>query len=118
MLNSPNYEPNFYMNATDNLVTLYNSEISIDAETYDKCAMRNAALLSIDWYLEYGTKAIKTSKLRNSLKFLMDDALSKIMNEPMVMIHRDFHAENLIWLNDKTGLKRVGILVRQILFFL
>jgi hypothetical protein len=110
LLNSPQYESNFYINAADNLVKLYNSEIRIDIETYDRCAMRNAALLSVDWYLEYGTKAVKSTKLRDSLNLLMDDALNKIMNESMVMIHRDFHAENLIWLKGETGLKRVGIL--------
>ena len=110
LLNSPHSEPHCYINATKNLVKLYHSGADKDADIYDSSAMRNATLLSLDWYVKYGMDTVKCSEFQNSLKLLMDDALSKIINEPMIMVHRDFHAENLIWLNERNGFKRVGIL--------
>lgn len=109
LLKSSQDETSFYMSATDNLITLYHAEIDCEAEHYDHCEMLNTSLLSIDWYLKYGSN-ILTSELRNQFRVLMGEVLSKIMTRPMIMVHRDFHAENLIWLKNRDGKQRVGIL--------
>lgn len=109
LLKSSQDEINFYMSATDNLITLYHAEVDSKAKHYDDCEMLSTSLLSIDWYLKYGSN-ILTGDLRNQFKVLMREVLSKIMTKPMIMVHRDFHAENLIWLKNRNGKQRVGIL--------
>jgi hypothetical protein len=48
------------------------------------------------------------------LEAAMHAALSRRADGPRVLILRDFHAENLLWLPDRQGLARVGLLDFQL----
>lgn len=79
-------------------------------QVYDRTALKGGADLFIEWM----------PKLKPELKF-SDSALAEwddawagwvqhAEREATVMAHRDFHAENLIWLPHRDGVARVGMI--------
>lgn len=70
-----------------------------------------AAAFALDWY----RRAITGDRV-DPKPFL--DALTTVMTThadgPRVMILRDYHAENLLWLPDRRGLQQVGLLDFQL----
>lgn len=52
----------------------------------------------------------ETETARTGLISRFHEALEKALDPPRVTILRDFHAENLIWLKDRVGVRRVGLL--------
>jgi aminoglycoside/choline kinase family phosphotransferase len=79
-------------------------------QTYDETALQGGADLFVDWL----------PRLRPELRF--DDAVIAEWREAWapvvaegaagasVMAHRDYHAENLIWLPERDGVARVGMI--------
>ena len=73
-----------------------------------------AACFALDWYRFAVTgDRIDAADFRDTLT----DALSRHADGPRVMILRDYHAENLLWLPDRHGLARVGLLDFQLAQF-
>ena len=110
LINKPTYELEFYINATDNLIRLYHSTPLKGLDVYNNTDMVNKSLLALEWYLEYGLSESLNVTLKTKFYNLLNASLIKVMNTPLIMVHRDFHAENLIWLNHRKGHQRVGIL--------
>lgn len=70
-----------------------------------------AATLALDWYRFAITgERVATDEFVRRLT----EALSEHSDGPRVLILRDFHAENLMWLPDRAGLSRVGLLDFQL----
>lgn len=70
-----------------------------------------AAGFALDWYRFAITgERVDTSDFKSSLT----EAMLEYADGPRVMILRDFHAENLIWLPERKGLARVGLLDFQL----
>lgn len=79
-------------------------------QVYDATALKGGADLFIEWL----------PRLKPELRFSeialaqWDDAWAGLVQraerEATVMAHRDFHAENLIWLPDRAGPARVGMI--------
>jgi N-acetylmuramate 1-kinase len=70
-----------------------------------------AAAYALDWYA-----VAATGKRPDPTAFLnrMTAAMVAQADGPRVLILRDFHAENLLWLPDRAGLARVGLLDFQL----
>ncbi|WP_371155447.1 tRNA (adenosine(37)-N6)-threonylcarbamoyltransferase complex ATPase subunit type 1 TsaE [Jannaschia sp. 2305UL9-9] len=66
--------------------------------------MADLAGLAIDWY------APQSRTRRADLVAAMAAALEDPVMAPSVLTHRDFHADNLIWLPERSGAARVGLL--------
>jgi len=60
-----------------------------------------------DWYAGGGTAR---PGLAAALAHDLTPLLSRVTDGTPVLVHRDYHAENLIWLPHATGLARVGLL--------
>jgi aminoglycoside/choline kinase family phosphotransferase len=58
----------------------------------------------VDWY------APEHRDRRDAIAGTMAAALRAMPPAPDVMVHRDFHAENLLWLPDREGSARIGLL--------
>lgn len=76
---------------------------------YDAATTTPLAALAYDWYQFGATKAVNTSA-----KAAFSSAIFEIL-EPLdtglsTLIQRDYHAENLLWLPDREGPARVGLL--------
>ncbi len=70
-----------------------------------------AASFALDWY-----RYAVTGERAESANFVdtLTDLLSAYADGPRVMILRDYHAENLLWLPHRSGLARVGLLDFQL----
>ncbi|WP_339646961.1 aminoglycoside phosphotransferase family protein [Jannaschia helgolandensis] len=66
--------------------------------------MATLAATVFDWY------APKAQDRRDDLTAAMQRAIDTTLTGPEVLVHRDFHAENLIWLPERTGPARIGLL--------
>ncbi|MGF1454784.1 MAG: aminoglycoside phosphotransferase family protein [Alphaproteobacteria bacterium] len=79
--------------------------------TYDALALRAEIDLFLDWYWTAATEAsCVPSALRAAYHAAWDPVLASLENAQPVFVHRDYHAENLVWLPGRTGPARVGLL--------
>jgi len=76
---------------------------------YDLDAFLIEAELLIDWYLPRFNAPISDAE-RQTFLALWDDALQPALNAPPTWVLRDYHSPNLLWLPERDGIKRVGLL--------
>jgi len=101
----PNCEAELYGAATDALVHLHDQPLLDGLAQYDPAMMADMAALSFEWY------AGDTDSLRRAAAHAaMLAALAEHASDASVLIQRDYHAENLLWLPDRSGIARVGLL--------
>lgn len=70
-----------------------------------------AAGFALDWY---AFAATGTAPDGAEFRAALTEALTSYADGPRVLILRDFHAENLLWLPGRAGLARVGLLDFQL----
>jgi len=75
---------------------------------YDETAMLAEVELLTEWFLPLALKRPAGSDLADEHRALWLDVLHDA-NGARVFVHRDFHAQNLLWRSDQDGLARVGI---------
>ena len=77
---------------------------------YDQTALMAEADLLIDWFLPLalGRDASETEKREH--RALWKAVLAQIEGGRRVFVHRDYHAQNLLWLPQRDGLARVGLI--------
>ncbi|WP_299372449.1 phosphotransferase [uncultured Tateyamaria sp.] len=111
MAADPACEAPLYDAATDVLVHLHRSSPP-DLPRYDARVMTDLACLAFDWYQRGTTGEIDTDQRAQFAEAFHAVLLPMDAVEP-VLIQRDYHAENLIWLPERTGVARVGLLDYQ-----
>ena len=99
----PSMEPELYGAATDTLVNLADTEIPRGIESYDAETMPPLAGLAATWYAG-------DQSLSSPLAAATHQALKLLPQARKTLVLRDYHAENLIWLPDRKGAARVGLL--------
>ncbi|WP_299650825.1 aminoglycoside phosphotransferase family protein [uncultured Tateyamaria sp.] len=107
----PTREMPLYEAAVDVLLDLHQAPPP-DLPRYDADVMTEAASLAFDWY-QRGVRGSVNTNARNAFGTAMRAALQPLDAAPAVLIQRDYHAENLIWLPDRSGARRVGLLDYQ-----
>jgi tRNA threonylcarbamoyl adenosine modification protein YjeE len=104
--------------ATDLLVDLHvrdlPSEVAIENTLYQVPAYDMEALLietelMLDWYLPY-TRRAPTAQQREEFLALWRNVLTPIVDGPVTWTLRDYHSPNLMWLPEREGIKRIGLL--------
>ncbi len=76
---------------------------------YDVAAMLAEIDLMLDWYLPW--RNIKLDGVvREEFHLLWRSALNPVLAEPSTWVLRDYHSPNLIWLDGREGLRRVGLI--------
>jgi tRNA threonylcarbamoyl adenosine modification protein YjeE len=76
---------------------------------YDIDAMLIEVELLIDWYLPR-LGASTTAAMREAYLALWREALLPAIEAPRTWVLRDFHSPNLMWVPNRTGIQRVGLL--------
>ncbi len=76
---------------------------------YDMEALLIETELLLDWYLPKLQAKITDAK-RDLYLALWRDALTPIIDEPATWVLRDFHSPNLLWLPERAGVSRIGLL--------
>ncbi len=105
---NPELERPLYEAATDVLLTLHRAPLPKGLLPYDAQVMAELAALAFDWYLTYG--AAPDPQSRSHFKASFQSLLAQHLEDSPVLIQRDYHAENLLWLPDRQGVARVGLL--------
>ncbi|MDP6353058.1 MAG: phosphotransferase [Alphaproteobacteria bacterium] len=77
---------------------------------YDMAALMAEAELMTDWYLPAIEAAAPSSGDRAGYRAAWSAVLPAVAEDFSVLVLRDYHADNLIWLADRPGLARVGLL--------
>lgn len=77
--------------------------------SYDYLALMAEAQLLIDWYWPLKKGAPADDVLRAEYRAIFD-ALLAALAPPEVIVLRDYHAENLLWLPDRKGAACVGVI--------
>ena len=76
---------------------------------YDLQALLIEAELLLDWYLPKFNTTISNSG-RDKFLELWQDALTPALEAPQSWVLRDYHSPNLLWLPQREGVARVGLL--------
>jgi tRNA threonylcarbamoyl adenosine modification protein YjeE len=77
--------------------------------SYDMAALLIEAELLLDWYLPRLDIAV-TDDARAAFRSLWRELLQGAVEAPPTWVLRDFHSPNLLWLPQRRGLTRLGIL--------
>ncbi|KJZ19434.1 aminoglycoside phosphotransferase family protein [Loktanella sp. S4079] len=99
----------------DRSLTLYRAAADVLVELAQQAAPRDLQLMTP----EVGAQMVEitcTYYAQSSSSGLIDtvrDAMERLAPDANTLALRDYHAENLIWRPDQTGLKRVGLLDYQ-----
>ena len=108
MAADPSAQDMLYRAAVDVLVHLHAAQPP-DLPTYSSDITVPLAALGYDWYQKSIDGALDVSA-----KTAFSAAFQKIIQpydaELITLIQRDYHAENLLWLPDREGVARVGLL--------
>jgi aminoglycoside/choline kinase family phosphotransferase len=96
--------------AIDALVVLHRAAPAPGLPVWDKPEMTQTALGTLfDWWWPAMHGDIAPAEARAAVAFGLDAMLDH-MRGPRCLVHRDFFAGNLIWLPDRTGPRRTGII--------
>jgi hypothetical protein len=76
---------------------------------YDLDAFLIEVELLIDWYLPFLDARVSDTK-RDAYVTLWRDALEPALAAPATWVLRDFHSPNLLWLPEREGVARIGLI--------
>jgi len=82
-------------------------------EPYDETVMLREVGLFADWFLPQAVGLNKARSLKEEYMVLWRDILAQAGLRQHVPVLRDYHADNLMWLPERNGLQRVGLLDYQ-----
>jgi hypothetical protein len=80
---------------------------------YDLAELLREARLALDWYLEGATGRPAPADLAAAYEARLAEALAPVAGAREALVLRDYHAENLLWLPERAGAARVGLLDYQ-----
>lgn len=107
----PTQETTLYAAATDVLQHIQSQEPAPDLPNLTATEWADAACFALDWY----RFAITGDRVDSAaFRDMIAAQLEAFSDGPRVMILRDYHAENLLWLPMRSGLAQVGLLDFQL----
>jgi len=77
---------------------------------YDTIAMLAETNLIMEWFLPLALDRAATDAEREQHRKLWTAALDDLSTARPVFVHRDYHAQNLLWLPERDGVARVGMI--------
>lgn len=107
----PALEAPLYAAATDVLIHLHRFAPPPNLPDLPALDWAGAAGFALDWYAFAATGRAPDSAM---FVTVLADLLRTYADGPRVMILRDYHAENLLWLPERAGVARVGLLDFQL----
>jgi aminoglycoside/choline kinase family phosphotransferase len=107
----PARESPLYQAATEVLLQVQRHDPAPDLPDLTAGDWARAADLALDWY-RFAVTGEKAGKA--AFTAALQDALARWADGPRVMILRDYHAENLMFLPGRQGLAQVGLLDFQL----
>ncbi len=78
--------------------------------SYDNLALKTGADLFVEWYPRFDSRHSLNDKALEEWETLWAPLRQRAEEGATVFIHRDYHAENLMWLPGRKGVQRVGMI--------
>lgn len=103
----PHLERPLYEAATDVLSHIHSVDAP-DLEPFGNAMMAEVIDLAFSWYA-MGAGADWQAPMAE-VQAILPDILATHVAPPSVFMHRDYHAENMLWLPDREGVARVGLI--------
>lgn len=110
---SPTDETDLYAAAVDLLADALPPAGPEIAAAYDWEVLLREARAAPDWYLAGVTGQSPSADLLAEFADLLASALTPVRDDRSCLVLRDYHAENLLWLPERIGAARVGLLDYQ-----
>jgi len=119
---SPEAETPIYGAAVDLLAVMHaapsptvakGSGATVTIQPYDDAVLRREARLALDWWRKGVTGAAPANDLVAEYDALIAAVCADVERDRSALVLRDYHAENLLWLPDRTDHQRVGLLDYQ-----
>jgi len=107
---NPDTETMLYQAAIDVLLDLHNADIPDGIAPYDMATYLRETDLVTDWYLPAVTGQPSSNETVTAYRDHIHKTCDTIQNTKPVLVLRDYHAENLLWLPKRTGAQNVGLL--------
>jgi N-acetylmuramate 1-kinase len=110
-LRAPPTAGTLFSAAVDLLVTLHRAPPPPDLPAWGAGTMRDTTLGTLfDWWWPamHGTHAPQAA--RNDFATALTELLAPLAAGPGSFVHRDFFAGNLLWLPERVGIRRVGLI--------
>jgi N-acetylmuramate 1-kinase len=77
---------------------------------FDRIALRENANLFVEWTPKFlGSSSVGAAEMAQ-WSAIRDDLIDEILTQPRAFTLRDYHAENVLWLPQRDGIARVGLL--------
>lgn len=109
----PAREGELYSAATEALVAINQAGAPNHLPLYDMAVYLREAGLFAEWFLPQVVGIEKARALRTEYLALWKTVLENAPLQQSVLVHRDYHADNLFWLSDRTGHHAVGMIDYQ-----
>jgi aminoglycoside/choline kinase family phosphotransferase len=77
---------------------------------YDETAMLAETDLLTEWFMPVALGRKTTADEAAEHRALWKSVLAPVLAHPPVFVHRDYHAQNLLWLPEREGVARVGLI--------
>jgi aminoglycoside/choline kinase family phosphotransferase len=116
VLNSGGHEVELYKAAVEALARLHADPVPVKISPqvslypYDETAMLAEISLLTDWYLPLALNRKATKEEVSEHRELWRKLLLSMKDSNTKFVHRDYHAQNLLWLPDRAGTARVGLI--------
>ncbi len=113
-LNSGN-EKNLYEKAINLLSTIHNHpDLKVqNLKKYNFEILLHESELFIEWYLEKHLKLNLNNSEKNEFQNIFEKHFNSLTLKHNNLVLRDFHADNLIYLNDRDGIHQLGLIDYQ-----
>ena len=115
----PTREREIYGAATDALIALYRASqtgvarLAQTLKPYDHAVYLREAALFAEWFLPQLVGIEQAQVLRREFLAIWQRILTETPLQQTCLTHRDYHADNLFWLNDRLGHSAVGMIDYQ-----
>lgn len=80
---------------------------------YDNATLMREINLLADWFMPQHVGRAKALELRESYQAAWGQVFANVKIQMNVPVLRDYHADNLMWLDDREGVAKVGLLDYQ-----
>lgn len=109
LLKDPSLETELYVNATEVLIQTQNANAPKAVPDLDPNRMCDAISPAFECYL-LGATGNSQPRAHSHISVMLKQILERSMTAGSCLLLRDYHADNLLWLPNRQGVARTGVL--------
>lgn len=114
LLNNSNLQDELYKKAIDLLIYLQKQNFNRDEfNLYDNNALFKEVKLFIEWFYPFKFNKNLSSKAQKKFLQLWENLFSQLNYYDECIVLRDYHVENLMWLDKNQDLQKIGVIDYQ-----